>query len=147
MLNANKTAMVGIILTFISVVIALFAWLIPVNGNNSGIDPETHAKVLAEKILMERQLAEAKQAKITSLNDNDEIKKLLEQGNYQQAEKLALKNRIGETAEDDLLLLRLSYLQEQYQQAIHRGEALLSSDYQRDAEFYSWHFLFMACTI
>jgi tetratricopeptide (TPR) repeat protein len=64
--------------------------------------------------------------------NNDAIKQLVEQGKFKEAEKLALENK----TKNDLLLFRLSYLQEQYQQAIHRGKTLLSSDYQGDAGFY-----------
>jgi tetratricopeptide (TPR) repeat protein len=100
----------------------------------TGVDPETHAKSLAKIMQLEQQLAEIQQATIASLSDNDEIRKLVEQGDYQQAEKLALKDESYKGT--SLLLFRLSYLQGKDQEAIHRGEALLSSGYQGDAEFY-----------
>jgi tetratricopeptide (TPR) repeat protein len=89
---------------------------------------------LKTQLAMERE--KFQQLTAEGVVNNDAIKQLVEQGNYQQAEKLALENRADKTKEDDLLLFRLSYLQYKHQEAIHRGEALLSSGYQGDAEFY-----------
>jgi hypothetical protein len=76
MSNANKIAIVGIMIAFMSVVIALCAWLIPMNSeaktqissinnnnvtnisitDNTGVDPETHAKSFAENKQPENKL-------------------------------------------------------------------------------------------
>jgi tetratricopeptide (TPR) repeat protein len=66
-----------------------------------------------------------------------EIKKLIEQGKFKEAEKLVLESKVSKkNQENNLLLFRLLYLQEKYQEAIHCGEALLLSGYEGDAEFY-----------
>jgi Flp pilus assembly protein TadD len=125
MSKTNKIIIAGII-------IALFAWLTLMN--NTGVDRKTHTKSPANKIQLEQQLAEIKQATISSLSDNATIRKLVERGDYQQAEQLALKDESYKGT--SLLLLRLSYLQDKHQGVIHHGEALSSSSYQGDAEFY-----------
>ena len=63
-------------------------------------------------------------------------KRLLDDGRFEEAEKLILENTADKTKEGKLLLFKLSYSQERYQEAIHRGEALLLSGYKGDAEFY-----------
>lgn len=46
------------------------------------------------------------------------IKKLIEQGKFKEAEKLALESKASKkTQEDNLLLFRLLYLQEKHQEA------------------------------
>ena len=66
-----------------------------------------------------------------------EIKKLIEQDKFKEAEKLFLKSGVSKkTQEDNLLLSELLYLQERHQQVIHCGEALLLLGYKADANFY-----------
>ena len=66
-----------------------------------------------------------------------EIKKLIEQDKFEEAEKLVLESKVSKkTQEDNLLLFRLLYLQEKHQEAIHCGEALLLSGYEADANIY-----------
>ena len=66
-----------------------------------------------------------------------EIQKLIEQGKFKEAEKLALESEVSKkTQKDNLLLFRLLYLQEKHQEAIHCGKALLLSGYEADAELY-----------